>query len=76
MDGGHHILTIHQEIIQDPVLIEVCKRLFDFANRMGLDGFRLTNLQFIQGNDPLDKLIYVICEKKEKESEGERAVDG
>lgn len=70
MDNRHYILTLHEAVTQDPVLIEACKTLFEFANKMGLEGHKMTNLQFIKGNDPLDPQNYVVCEVEMKDDEG------
>lgn len=71
MDKRKHLVTLHQEFIKDPVLMETCRLLFDLANRMGLDGLRWTNLQFIEGDkkDPLNLLTYIICEEIDEYAE-------
>ncbi len=58
-------MLIVREFNRDPVLMECARLVFDWANKAGLDGKRVTNLQFEfsdQDKIPLYGCTWVTCE--------------
>ena len=67
MDRKKTICVINDQIIQDPILIEVMKRIFDWSNQMGLDGNKCFNLQLEDNPSIFGGYINVICETIDKD---------
>lgn len=65
MKRNYKILLLNRQTYKDPVLIEACKKLFDWANTMGLNSQKTTNLRFIFNEneiDPLNQMVEVWCD--------------
>jgi hypothetical protein len=58
-----HLLYIEESLDPNHFLIEVAKRVFDYANEAGLQGKRLRNLTFVfpEGEYKAGVPIEVIC---------------
>jgi hypothetical protein len=64
---------VTRKIEDEPILIECCKRLFEFANEMGLKGCKVKNLDFINSEkiEPMNIYKYWICEQEIKKETNE-----
>ncbi len=51
------IAAICKDIIQDPVLIETMKKLFQIANDQGLKGIKLYDLDLMEADETMDHIL-------------------
>lgn len=64
IDGIHEVLRLSHDIVEDPVLIQAMTLAFDWANRRGLSGVRVTNLRLEKNasTDPLNITQALVCD--------------
>jgi len=64
-----HLVSMNKKIVVDPVLWECCKKLFEFANNIGLKGIKVKDLELKEESfDGIDILPYVFsCMQEEIE---------
>lgn len=66
MDRTTTVLVLNDQIIEDPILTEAMKMVFDWANQMGLDGIKCTDLIFEKEKSIFGGYINVKCTKFDK----------
>lgn len=67
-----HLLSMNKKMEVDPILLECCKKLFEFANDIGLKGIKVKDLgfkeeQFKEG-DWLPHMFYCMQEEIEEKT--------
>lgn len=68
-----YLLSMNQRMETDPTLLECCKKLFEFANDIGLKGTKVKDLEFkeerFNGWDVLPSAFFCMQEVKENSDE-------
>lgn len=67
-----HVLSMNKKMEIDPVFFECCKKLFEFANDIGLKGVKVKDLGFreerFDGYDILPHVFYCMQEQVEEKN--------
>ena len=75
MENGIHeidfeVMQIPNHFQRDPILLSICKILFQYANDAGLNGCKLSDLFFLFPDDrefpddnPIEKSTFIFCKR-------------